>query len=184
MTLLPKFDESGVLPPGEYELTLGQLRDSVLVTGPDSDHPGWDVLWRWELVDRFETLVLQLWHVGVKEVFIGGSFVEDVSHPVDIDGYFTCDLNQFASGELEQELNLLDPHKIWTWDPAQRRPYRNYPKKQLPMWHQYRVDLYPHFSQWDWLKDSKGLSLEFPAAFRRSRLNGRLRGIVKIGGAK
>ena len=81
---------------------------------------------------------------GIREIFADGSFAEDKDHPNDIDDYFICDLNELATGELVRQLNLLDPYKIWTWDPASRKPYRGYPKKQLPMWHRYRVELYPH----------------------------------------
>jgi hypothetical protein len=120
-----------MLPPGDYELTLDELRESRLVTG-SPDYPNWDAVWRRHLVDNLGLLVVQLWRVGITEVFIDGSFVEDKDHPNDIDGYFVCDLRRFASGEIERELNLLDPSKAWTWDPTQRRPYRGYPKKQLP----------------------------------------------------
>jgi hypothetical protein len=54
------------------------------------------------------------------------------------------------------------------------------PKKQLPMWHQYRVELYPHFGQLSWIRDSFGNEFEFPSAFRLSRCDGRPKGIVKI----
>ena len=91
------------------------------------------------------SLTHQLWKVGVRDVFADGSFAEDKDHPNDIDGYFVCDLDRLRTGELTRELNLLDPYKVWTWDPASRKPYRGYPKKQLPMWHRYRVELYPHF---------------------------------------
>lgn len=126
-------------------------------------------------------MVRQLWQVGVTEIFIDGSFVEDKAHPNDIDGYFECELLHLASGELERELNLLDPHKIWTWDPATRRPYRGYPKAQLPMWHAYRVELDPHYGGLSGIRDEYGHELEFPSAFRRSRRDGQPRGIVKIG---
>lgn len=111
-----------------------------------------------------------------------GSFVEDTEHPNDIDGYFECELMRLASGEPQRELNLLDPYKIWTWDPAARRPYRGYPKRQLPMWHVYRVELYPRFSQLCGIRDERGHELGIPSAFRRSRAGGRPRGIVKIVG--
>ena len=127
-------------------------------------------------------LVGELWAVGINEVFIDGSFVENKDHPNDIDGYFECDLRRLASGELERELNLLDPYQIWTWDPARRRPYRGYPKRQLPMWHRYRVELYPHYGQPCGIRDNYGHELEFPSAFRRSRRDGRPKGIVRIGG--
>jgi hypothetical protein len=69
------------------------------------------------LIDNLEVLTRQLWQVGVQEIYVDGSFAEDKDHPNDIDGYFVCDLKELASGALTQKLNLLDPYKIWTWDP-------------------------------------------------------------------
>lgn len=132
-------------------------------------------------MDDLAILVDQLRQVGVRDIFVDGSFVEDKDHPNDIDGYFVCELHELASGELERKLNLLDPHKSWTWDPAQRRAHRGYAKKQLPMWLQYRVELYPHFGQPSGLRDRRGNELEFPSAFRLSRRDGMPRGILKIG---
>lgn len=181
---LPAFTPEGLLPPGDYELTLGELAESMLVHGPDdlTAYPDWDPAWRRHLVDNLSNLVGQLQQVGITKVFIDGSFVEDKQHPNDIDGYFVCGLRYLASGKLERDLNRLDPHKVWTWDPASRRPYRGYPKKQLPMWHQYRVELYPHYGQPSGIRDEHGHELEFPSAFRRSRADGQPRGIIKIGG--
>jgi hypothetical protein len=172
-----------MLPPGDYELTLDELRASSLVTGIGVGSPTWNAQWRASLVQNLAVLVRQLWTVGVHEIYADGSFVEDKDHPNDIDGYFICDLRRLASGDLQRELNLLDPHKVWTWDPQERRPFRGYPKKQLPMWHQYRVELYPHYGQFSGIRDAFGNELEFPSAFRLSRRNGRPRGIVKIGGS-
>ena len=182
--LLPPFTINGLLPPGEYVLTLEQLRASHLAAGPPdpTTAPGWDLSWWEKLVDNLGILVHQLWQVGIREVFVDGSFVEDKDHPNDIDGYFVCELRPLASGELQRELNLLDPHKVWTWDPASRRPYRGYPKRQLPMWHAYRVELYPHVGQLCGIRDRYGHELEFPSAFRQSRRDGKPKGIVKIGG--
>ena len=181
MPLLPRFTRDGLLPPGDHALTIDELRESVLVLGPGEDHPNWDVAWRRRLVGNLRTLVIQLREVGVTEVSIDGSFVEDKDHPNDIDGYFVCTLQALASGDLERELNLLDPYKAWTWDPKVRRPYPGCTKRQLPMWHRYRVELYPHVGQLSGILDELGNEIEFPAAFRRSR-DGRLRGIVKISG--
>ena len=153
----------------------------MLVRGQgDAGDSNWDVAWRQRLVQNLGILVRQLWQVGVTEVFVDGSFVEDKEHPNNIDGYFACELMRLASGELQRELNVLDPHEIWTWDPASRRPYRSYPKLQLPMWHQYRVELYPHVSQLCGIRDQYGNELEFPAAFRLSR-DGKPKGVVRIG---
>jgi len=106
------------------------------VSGPGDvlRYPSWDTPWRKRLVNNLEILCRQLWQVGVRAIFADGSFAEDKEHPNDIDGYFACDLRELITGELERKLNLLDPSKVWTWEPASRKPYRGYSKKQLPMW--------------------------------------------------
>jgi hypothetical protein len=127
MSLLD-FNDDGLLPPGDYELTFDQLRRSLLARGP-KDSSSWDARWRLHLIDQLELLSKQLWQVGISEIFADGSFAENKAHPNDIDGYFVCDLKMLASGELERQLNLLDPYKVWTWDPASRKPYAGYPKE-------------------------------------------------------
>jgi hypothetical protein len=184
--VIPPFEADGLLPEGDYEVSFGELRRSVLVQGPAdaAPYPSWDRSWRLKLVDNLEALTRQLWQVGIREVFADGSFAEDKDHPNDIDGYFVCsELRLLTSGDLARRLNLLDPHKVWTWDPASRRAYRGYPKKQLPMWHAYRVELYPHVPGLGigcGIFDKNGYELEFPSAFRQSRRDGQPRGIVKI----
>jgi len=185
VSTIPPFDPEGLLPPGDYELTLDELRASILVVGPSDAnvYPSWDRPWRERLVNNLEILTRQLWQVGIQEIFADGSFAEDKEHPNDIDGYFECDLTELITGELERKLNLLDPSKVWTWDPASRRPYSGYPKKQLPMWHRYRIELYPHLPGLgigSGIVDKYGNELEFPSAFRQCRRNGKPRGIVKI----
>lgn len=177
---IPNFQD-GVLPVGDYEATFTELRGSVLVNCCGDLKPNWDRDWRSKLVDNLEVMVGQLWQVGVTNIFIDGSFVEDKDHPNDIDGYFECDLKQLATGELQRELNLLDEGKIWTWDHSTRKPYLGYPKKQLPMWHKYRVELYAHVpGHTCGIMDKHGNELEFPAAFRLSRSNDQPKGIIKI----
>jgi hypothetical protein len=183
--VIPPFQRDGLLPPDDYEVSFEELRKSVLTVGPagGSSHFSWDSDWRERLVDNFEVLVKQLWLVGIREIFADGSFVEDKDHPNDIDGYFVCGLKELASGDLTQQLNLLDPYKVWTWDPLSRKPYRGYPKKQLPMWHRYRVELYPHIpglGLGSGIRDKYGHELEFPSAFRQSRRDGTPKGIIKI----
>jgi len=185
MAVIPTFERDGRLPPGDYEVTFAELRQSVLVLGPGDpkDYPSWDAAWREQLVRNLETLTNQLWRIGIRDIFADGSFAEDKDHPNDIDGYFVCDLDRLKSGELARQLNLLDPDKVWTWDPASRKPHRGYPKKQLPMWHRYRVELYPHvpgLGLGSGIVDRHGHELEFPSAFRQSRRDGKPRGIVKI----
>jgi hypothetical protein len=185
MAMIPPFDSDGLLPPSDYEVSLDELRRSPLVVGPSNPnaYPSWDRPWREQLVGNLEILTRQLWQIGIREIFADGSFAEDKEHPNDIDGYFECNLRELMTGELERKLNLLDPSKVWTWDPASRKPYRGYPKKQLPMWHKYRVELYPHvpgLGIGSGIVDKYGNELEFPSAFRQCRRNGKPRGIVKI----
>ena len=176
---LPGFNDAGLLPPGDYELTLAKLRRSLLVRG-DGSSPNWDSDWRLTLVENLAVMASQLWQIGIEEIFVDGSFAEDKVHPNDIDGYFCCELKRLASGELERELNRLDPHKVWTWAPESRRPFRGYPKRQLPMWHIYRVELYPHYGQLCGIRDEFGQELEFPAAFRKSRGAHQQKGIIRL----
>ena len=168
-----------------YEVSFEELRQSVLVLGPDhaKGQSTWDRPWREQLVHNLEILTQQLWRAGIREIFADGSFSEDKDHPNDIDGYFVCGLIELATGELAQRLNLLDPFKVWTWDPASRKPWRGYSKKQLPMWRRYRVELYPHvpgLGIGSGIRDKHGHEMEFPSAFRQSRRDGKPRGIVKI----
>ena len=173
------FNQDGLLPPEDYMLTLEELKDSILVRGPGDGEP-WDSAWRLHLVENLEIMVEQLWQIGIIDIFIDGSFVENKARPNDIDGYFKCDIFKFISGDITRELNALDPYKIWTWDSKSRRPYRNYTKKQLPMWHKYRVELYPEFNQSSGIQDEFGNDLKFPAAFRKTRDRSLPKGIVKI----
>ncbi len=175
------FNNDGLLPSGDHLLTLSELKTSVLVHGPEP-HPegGWDAEWRLALVERAEILIKQLWEIGIEEIYLDGSFTEAKAHPNDIDGYFVCDVFDFASGAIQRKLNALDPHKIWTWDPAERRAYRDYMKKQLPIWHVYRVELYPHFGQSSGIRDSHGHDLLFPSAFRLQRGTDAAKGIVQV----
>lgn len=172
-----EFNDFGLLAPGDYALTIDELKSSLLVKGPQDEIP-WDENWRLYLVNQLEIMASQLWKVGITEIFIDGSFVENKAHPNDIDGYFECDVRDLYT--LIRELNILEADKIWTWDNKSRKPYKGYTKKQLPMWHKYRVELYPHYGQFSGITDEFGNDLLFPSAFRQTRDTLRPKGIVKI----
>jgi hypothetical protein len=177
--VIPPFGRDGLLPIGTHRASFTDLRQSHLVVG--SNVPYWDAAHRARLVDNAEVLVGQLWQVGITEVFLDGSFVEAKPRPNDIDGYFEVDVFAFATGKIEMALNALDPHKVWTWDPRSRKPARGSTKKQLPMWHRYRVELYPHHpGLLSGITDIHGNELQFPSAFRQQRGTGARKGIIKI----
>lgn len=178
--VLPPFTNDDVLPCGDYALTLAELRQCHLVSGVHSDSLTWNVSWRDRLVTNLSIIVRQLWQVGIDQIFVDGSFVENKDHPHDIDGYFEVDERRLVTGQLQGELNAVDPYQTWTWDHRFRRPDPNSTKLQLPMWHQYRVEMYPHFGQSSGVADQYGNPLQFPAAFRKSRSDDRPKGIVKV----
>lgn len=179
--MLPsKFNQHGLLPAKDYEASFSQLRKSLLIFGPTDKSPTWDVEWRGHLVNNLEILVKQLWKVGIENIYINGSFVEDKDHPGDIDGYFECKWIDIASGRLERELNLLDSQKVWTWEPKSRRVDSSSGTRQLPMWHIYHVELYPHYHQLSGITDKYGNELMFPGAFRQSSREDMPKGLVKI----
>jgi len=94
---LPPFNQDGLLPQGDYILTFDELRTSMLVKPSLATAGQWDEQWRLTLVNNAELLVKELWQVGIKNVFLDGSFVEDKDHPNDIDGYFECDPRLLAT---------------------------------------------------------------------------------------
>jgi hypothetical protein len=182
--MLPPFNHEGLLPPGDHRLSLDDLRRSLLVVGPGEHYPNWDRAWRGRLVDNLGLLVPQLCHVGVKEIFIGGSFAEDVDHPNDIDGDFVCDLDEYLSRKLERKLDRNSPHPLlWRWDDKHRRP-DHHGIRHIPMWHLYQIELWPApLGQMSGIVDRSGNMFPWTEAFRHSRSRSRRwkpRGMIKI----
>lgn len=166
MELPSKFDKRGLLPPGDYKLTIEELIASMLVEGPHPRPMHWDAVWRRKLVLNLAILANQLWSVGVENIFLDGSFVEEKDHPNDIDGYFECDVSTFL--EVTPKLNRMDPYQCWDWSSGKPR-----------MWDVYQVELFPHYGQLCGIDDATGYELQFPAAFRQSR-EFEPKGIVKL----
>ena len=54
--ILPPFSIDGLLPPGDYALTLDELLDSSLVMG-SGETEGWNGAWRAKLVGGLKVLV-------------------------------------------------------------------------------------------------------------------------------
>ena len=77
MNKLPEFTDAGLLSPGDYELTLSVLEQSLLV----GESVGtWDASWRLDLVRNLGVLVRQLWSVGITEILGIIKIVREVTH--------------------------------------------------------------------------------------------------------
>jgi hypothetical protein len=178
--MLPRSNDAGLLPPGDYELTIDQLKTSMLVVGPRANDAAWDFNRRMQLVSSLELLAGQLWQVGITSpICIGGSFVEDRSAPRDIDGYFYCDDREFLSGRLEARLNQIDPYRTWNWKPNSMTPDAR-GTKRYPLWHRYRVDLFPNIGQGTGIFDDAGNERNFYSLMRWSRRVAALRGVILL----
>ena len=84
------FNDEGLLPPGDYEMSIEELKSSILVEG-NGRSENWDREHRVKLVDNLEILANHLVQVGIDYLYVDGSFVEDKNHPNDIDGFFICE---------------------------------------------------------------------------------------------
>ena len=175
---LPAF-VAGLLPAGDYPMSLAELRQSYLVTGEGVDVLGWDSEWRAQLVDNLELFVQQLRQVEVERIFVNGSFVTNKARPGDIDAYFECEANQYP----QIMIGLLQQEPLLPWDLVRRRidPVSDLPKPI--MWHEYRVEIFPHFTDHPvptGVRDEDENNLYFPTLFRRDRETGRPKGVIQI----
>jgi hypothetical protein len=176
---LPPFTPDGLLPSGDHSLTLGELRQSYLVTGEGVAVSGWDSTWRAQLVDNLEPFVRQLWQVGVERIFVNRSLVTGKGRPEDIDAYFECEAGQYAPILV----GLLQSEPTLPWDLVRRRidPATNLPKPL--MWHEFRVEIFPYVTDHPvptGVRDEHGDDLYFPALFRRDKATRRPKGILQI----
>lgn len=177
--VLPPFDEAGLLPPGDYPLTLEQLKRSMLVRGPLLAPDDWDQAWRGQLVDNLAIFVRQLWQEGIDRIFVDGSFVTSKGHPKDIDAYFEVDGTVWP--DIIRRLDRLEPAGMWIKRDFKQKPRRQREAERAPMWNRYQVDLYPHYGQpaVTVMVGSRPVPLVFPAFFRMTR-SGEQKGIVQI----
>jgi hypothetical protein len=176
---LPPFNRHGLLPEGDYSLTLQELGESFLVTGKGFSSKYWDQEWRATLVDNLSILARPLWDVGVTEICVDGSFVEKKDHPGDIDGYFVCNQDEYESGILQHRLGRFLSPALWNWGEGIKDPDTG--KPHIPMWHQYRVELFPCWpSLSSGIPDRRGRRLDWPRGFRQQKETFRPKGVVVL----
>jgi len=112
----------------------------MLVVGPRPLPTGWNASWRAELVDRLAVRAANLNHVGITELFLAGSFVQNNPAPGDIDGYYM--VAPAAWLRIKPLLMTVDPllatvsdQKTWVYDVGQR-------KLKPRLWHDVRLELF------------------------------------------
>jgi len=178
MGLLP-FTANGLLPIGDHVLTFAELRESYLVTGEGLKSPTWDSTWRAQLVDNLEMFVRQLWAVGAERIFVNGSFVTNKPDPGDIDAYFECETTSYP----RMLVGLLQSEPSLPWDLTRRRIDRATNEMKPIMWHEYRVEIFPHFTDHPvptGVHDERGDNLYFPQLFRLDKATRRPKGVIQI----
>jgi hypothetical protein len=174
---LLRFTDYGLLEPGDFPMTIQELRQSLLVEGELWIHD-WDRGWRRELVDNLEILVMDLWDVGIEHIFIDGSFVTCKGRPNDVDGFFLVK-NKEQLEEIYYQLNQLNP--VWEWHHSFRTWDHRTNKNQLPMWHTHHVELFPSCKGiYAGKNDPLGQPIPFPDYFRIDKDSLLPKGIVKI----
>jgi hypothetical protein len=136
-------------------MTFAQLRKSILVIGEDWI-PGWDEAWRRYLVDNLEILVQPLWEMGIKNIFVDGSFCSAKPRPGDIDAFYELPLPEVVNEikdekerktfvlsyltTIGEQLNRLFETPIWSiWDKMHVDEYGN---AHTEMWRMYKCELY------------------------------------------
>jgi len=82
------------------------------------------------------------------------------------DGYFVCDLRRLRVA-TPARLNLLDPHKVWTWDPAERRPFRRLSEEATTDVAPVSNRALPHYGQLS-ASGTSSQRVRIPVAFRLS----------------
>lgn len=185
---LPFFNLDGVLPAGDdFKLTFDGIRQSHLITGACSSNVSdWDREGRLHLLENFEMLVNCLWKVGVEEVFLGGSFVEDKPKPQDIDGCFLCpNADELRKGQFSKYLDdvsteLMREQRVWYWGDRIENTITG--RRELRMKHYYHVELIPYSPD---MKNAitipaTGERLPIPVAFRKRHGDLLSKGIVQV----
>jgi hypothetical protein len=176
--MLPNmFNADGVLPQ-DYDATLDEIRQSILVSGSNPPSPGWDLKRRMMLVGNLSILVRELWNAGIGTVYADGSFVTNKDKPGDIDGYFECRLDDLRNGTLKERLNATAAIPIWSWH--DRVIVTGYPTPKLRMWEAYRIELFPYTPERPTGVVEDGKLIPFPVAFRRIKYTNKPKGIIRF----
>lgn len=123
---------------------MGRLLTSVLVLGPEGAE-NWDRATREERAKTAIRFIGVLSEAGATGFVLGGSFVENVAHPNDVDLRILLDIGSFAAGEFQRQWHAVDPelYQEWTNDAVEVTAS---PRRRKPLvWHKYRIDVLTDF---------------------------------------
>ncbi len=178
------FNDYGYLPEGEHIMTIGELRQSILVKGDESTYL-WNEPWRRFLVDNLETLLQPLWLLDIETVYLDGSFCSNKERPGDIDAFFDYETTNTNRIEVIEELSGLAhelnsvmnySHHVWNW--WEQRP-DSYGKQKSEMWHHFRCEIFPNCYGVYAYQTQEGEGLKFRDLFSKDRF-GIEKGLIKI----
>lgn len=106
--------EAGLLPVAEIEMSPAQLLDCSLVTGTETLADAWDLAKRRRMARELLMAGQALTKVGVNSIIVSGEFVEHLSDPVSVEGYFYVRGDKFALPALYEYVTGLEPRIDWS----------------------------------------------------------------------
>lgn len=107
------WSEEGFLPFKEIAMTSTQLLKSPLVTGWGTGQDCWDRDKRSAMATELVQRLTALSKLSVREVVVSGEFVELLSDPESIEGYFRIDGDRFPLPLLNEFLAVFEPRLSW-----------------------------------------------------------------------
>ncbi|KUG04842.1 hypothetical protein ASZ90_017722 [hydrocarbon metagenome] len=168
-----KFLKNGLLPPGDHEISLLDL-EKCIREGPGKGQT-WDKTWRLDLLQEFKRRYQQLLAVGIKEVYIDGSYATDKFRPNDMDVYFVVPRRTWRSG-AEQALKDMDP-EFWRFETELHEDG----KVAYPMAFHHHIEMFPvyleHTPDFAVCQELIDPKIKF---FRTDKHSHRTKGIIKI----
>ncbi|MDP8238323.1 MAG: hypothetical protein P9X24_04455 [Candidatus Hatepunaea meridiana] len=98
---IPDFNKNGELPPGIHQTNLGEI-----VSRLDTNSP------RHELIAKLTFVIKRLATIGIKRVYIDGSFITDKIYPKDIDGCWVDNKDIDWDNDSEMDFMLEKPTRM------------------------------------------------------------------------
>ncbi len=132
-----RFNKNGLLSAEDHRITLQELEELQKI-GPDNGQ-AWDSSWRMQLFNELRRRCLELYSIGINDIFIDGSYATDKVRPNDVDGYFIVP-RAFWLNEGEKALQSIDPD-FWRFEVVNEGDG----KAAYPMAFSHHIELFPMY---------------------------------------